>query len=269
MSDWGATGSGSTNNGLTSAGDMANAVHAGMDLEMPGGQFYTPLLLSAAVANGTIKANELENMARRILTSMVKVGIMDIPQPTGHANANATSVEHAAIAEHIAAAAAVLLQNKNATLPLRPADRLAVIGPAAACEAPEPSFGFGWPPTIGCIGAGGGSGGVAVLAGQVPTIATALQRRSAHAVAFANGTSDLDRATHIARDADVAVVVVGTSSSEGSDRASLQLPPDQLRYLSAVAGVQPATVVVVMAPGAVAMGGCKGCYFLVFVPTIR
>jgi hypothetical protein len=156
---------------------MRNAVAAGMDLEMPGGGFYTPALLGAAVGNGTVPAAAVDAMALRILAAMVAAGLMDTPQPSGRASANATSAGHDALAVTIAAAAAVLLKNERGALPLRAADRLAVVGPAAACLAPPPAFGFGWPPTVGCLGAGGGSGGVAVLPGQAPSILAALGGR--------------------------------------------------------------------------------------------
>ncbi|WP_369252746.1 glycoside hydrolase family 3 C-terminal domain-containing protein [Geodermatophilus amargosae] len=61
---------------------------------------------------------------------------------------------------------------------------------------------------------------------------------------------ELARAVHLARGADVAVVVVGTSEdveSEGSDRTSLALPGRQDELVRAVAAVNPRTVVVVNA----------------------
>ena len=63
---------------------------------------------------------------------------------------------------------------------------------------------------------------------------------------------DIQAAVMAARSADVAVVVVSTTSSEGSDRKDLSLGKwDAL--VAAVATAQPRTVVVVRAPGAVTM----------------
>jgi beta-glucosidase len=59
---------------------------------------------------------------------------------------------------------------------------------------------------------------------------------------------ELERAVALARDADVAVVVVGTTEeveSEGFDRDSLALPGRQDELVRRVAGVNPRTVVVV------------------------
>ncbi len=59
-----------------------------------------------------------------------------------------------------------------------------------------------------------------------------------------------ERAVTAARDADVAVVVVGLDGeweTEGRDRDTLDLPGRQVELLEAVAGAQPRTVVVVLA----------------------
>lgn len=66
----------------------------------------------------------------------------------------------------------------------------------------------------------------------------------------------LDEAVALAANADVAVVVVGTTDeweTEGVDREHLDLPGDQDALVRAVAAAAPATVVVVNAGGPVAM----------------
>jgi beta-glucosidase len=60
-------------------------------------------------------------------------------------------------------------------------------------------------------------------------------------------------ATEAARAADVAIVVVNMASSEGMDRASLDLPGDQNALVTAVAAANRQTVVVLNTPGAVTM----------------
>jgi beta-glucosidase len=55
-------------------------------------------------------------------------------------------------------------------------------------------------------------------------------------------------ATTLASQSDVAVVVVGCNASEGSDRTSLSLDGNQDALISAVAGVNTKTIVVVYAP---------------------
>ena len=66
----------------------------------------------------------------------------------------------------------------------------------------------------------------------------------------------IDEAVEIARQADVAVIVVGTNAaleSEGFDRADLRLPGMQDALVSAVSAVNPRTVVVVNAGAPVEM----------------
>eukprot|EP01124_Arcella_intermedia_P035261 TRINITY_DN8933_c0_g1_i1.p1 TRINITY_DN8933_c0_g1~~TRINITY_DN8933_c0_g1_i1.p1 ORF type:complete len:742 (-),score=99.26 TRINITY_DN8933_c0_g1_i1:33-2258(-) len=62
--------------------------------------------------------------------------------------------------------------------------------------------------------------------------------------------SNVTVATKMAAGADVAICVLATTSSEGSDRENLKLPDDQVAICSAVAAVQK-TVAVIITPGAV------------------
>ena len=65
-----------------------------------------------------------------------------------------------------------------------------------------------------------------------------------------------DRAVAAARDADVAIVVVGTNDeweTEGSDRNSMHLPGDQDDLVAAVAAANPRTVAVINAGSPVSM----------------
>lgn len=69
-----------------------------------------------------------------------------------------------------------------------------------------------------------------------------------------DGTAELERAVRAAREADVAVVVVGTTTaeeSEGADRERLSLPGRQDELVRAVAAANPRTVVVVNSGGPV------------------
>ncbi|WP_437753758.1 beta-glucosidase [Sorangium sp. So ce1389] len=70
------------------------------------------------------------------------------------------------------------------------------------------------------------------------------------------GDEELARAVELARSSDVAIVVVGTTEaieSEGFDRSSLALPGRQDELVSAVAAVNPRTIVLVNSGGPVTM----------------
>jgi beta-glucosidase len=95
---------------------------------------------------------------------------------------------------------------------------------------------------VGSAAAAGGGGGVSFQLGLQPP----------------HGTDDegIERSVALARDADVAIVVVGTTAeveSEGFDRSSLSLPGRQDELVRRVVEVNPATVVVVNAGAPVLM----------------
>jgi beta-glucosidase len=95
---------------------------------------------------------------------------------------------------------------------------------------------------VGSAAAAGGGGGVSFQLGLQPP----------------HGTDDeeIERSVALAREADVALVVVGTTAeveSEGFDRSSLSLPGRQDELVRRVAEVNPATVVVVNAGAPVLM----------------
>jgi beta-glucosidase len=95
---------------------------------------------------------------------------------------------------------------------------------------------------VGSAEAAGGGGGVSFQLGLQPPHAT--------------DDEEIERAVALARDADVAIVVVGTTAeveSEGFDRSSLALPGRQDELVRRVAEVNPTTVVVVNAGAPVLM----------------
>lgn len=83
---------------------------------------------------------------------------------------------------------------------------------------------------------------------------------------YASG-DDIQAAVNLARSADVAIVVVATSSSEGGDRKDLSLGKWDA-IAAAVTAAQPHTVVVVRAPGAATMPWATqaGAIVLQFMP---
>lgn len=122
VSDWGATHS------------VVDAANAGLDLEMPSGEHFGPLLVQA-VREGKVKMSTIDDKVRRILRAMFVVGLIDpsfaprVPAPLGP-----ESAEHKLLARRMARESAVLLKNDGRILPIRPhaLRRVAVIGPNAA-----------------------------------------------------------------------------------------------------------------------------------------
>ena len=119
MSDWGAV-------------HETDVVQAGNDLEMPKGDFMRVRRLKAALAKGTVTQVAVDDSVRRILRTIIRVGLLDGPLHPDPAEVN--SPAHAALALKVAEEGIVLLKNHRSLLPL---DRehissIAVIGEPAS-----------------------------------------------------------------------------------------------------------------------------------------
>jgi beta-glucosidase len=107
-------------------------------------------------------------------------------------------------------------------------------------------------------------GAVQLTEGETATLTVEYRRENASSMAglrigMAPPTlvDDIDHASALAADADVAVVIVGLTGeweSEGHDRRDLELPGAQVALIRAVAWANPNTVVVVNAGSPIRMG---------------
>ena len=229
--DWGFTGF--VQSDFVATHSTVPSVKAGLDLEMPTGE-YLGAPLRAAVRRGQVPMSALNRMVSLRFTEMFRQGIFDRPVTKTPIPVDA----HGKTAQAIAAAGSVLLRNEGALLPLD-ASRLksiAVVGPYSTSA------------TTG----GGGSSKVDPLR----TISPLVGIRSAagkDVQVLTPSDATASAAAAVAGRADVAVVVVGDAESEGKDRPSLSLPPGQDSFISAVAAANPNTVVVVHAGAPVLM----------------
>jgi len=227
VSDWGAVH------------DRVASLKGGLDLEMPGPQDTRVKAVIEAVKSGELEESVLDESVRRIL------GIIAKAQETPKGGAFDINAHHE-LAHQIANEGMVLLKNEG-LLPLKEPQHIAVIGHSAQ----EAHF------------QGGGSSHINPTKVTVPFVA--LQEAAGDAeLTFAEGypaddsfRQDLiDQAAAIAQTADVAVLYVALPSyieSEGYDRAHLDLTPQQVALIKAVAAVQPNTVVVLNNGAPVAM----------------
>lgn len=205
------------------------SANAGLDMEMPGATYFGSL--GTVIGSGSVAQTRLDDMALRILTTLFRVGILDDP-PSGTLTSNVNASAHAALAQRAATSGITLLKNKNDLLPLDSSKKIAVIG---APGHAAPAF--------------GGGGSAEVVPPYVVSPFTQIQLRSGNTVTYTNGTSS--QAALAAAAADVAIVFALVTSTEGADRPSLSLGVDAL--VSAVAAVNPNTIVVLNVPGAVLM----------------
>ena len=102
---------------------------AGLDVEMPGAEFFGDAL-AEAVAAGSVPLPLIDDKVLRILTPMFSQGLFDIPQQ-GRADSNVTSDRHAALARTLAASGTVLLKNAPGVLPFVNPASILVVGDAA------------------------------------------------------------------------------------------------------------------------------------------
>lgn len=207
----------------------------GMDMEMPYGVFYG-LPLKAAVLAGTVSEQTLDDMVQRILQQEFRFGLFNNKQK-GSYQAFASTDEHVMVAADVAAEGAVLLKNEGRLLPLTSAvGKIAVIGLDAA-DASE-SRGFGSAMVAGT--------------GTVTPLQGIQDRAGSVAVTYTDG-EDVNKATQVAQDADVAIVYVARGSAEGLDQSSLDLSSSQNDLIAAVAQHNPNTLVVLNTGSAVTM----------------
>jgi beta-glucosidase len=116
MSDWGATHS------------AAPAIRAGLDLEMPKAEQFTPAAIHSGLATKKIEPDQLDEMVRRQLRAIVALHLDE--DATLHPEAIDT-LEHRALNRETARSGFVLLKNDGGILPLDRSKlrRVAVVGP--------------------------------------------------------------------------------------------------------------------------------------------
>jgi beta-glucosidase len=237
VSDWEATHS------------TVKAANAGLDMEMPGEDFFGKDLRKA-VAGGQVSIARLDDMCHRILRSMFAAGVVDHPMVRSVVD----PFQGREDARHIAEESIVLLKNDAGMLPLKAGARKIVL--------------IGGHADVGVL-SGGGSAQVDAPGGDAVTHEPnrgwqkpvyfpsspmkAIQRLAAGAeVIFVSG-SDKAEAARAAQGADAAIVFATQPMSEGHDPATLSLPDGQDELIASVAAANPHTVVVLETGGPVSM----------------
>jgi beta-glucosidase len=222
VSDWGAVD------------DRAEALAAGMELEMPGDGGAGDAEIVEAVRAGRLDPAVLDRAVERILTLHARV--VEGRRPGAQVDAAA----HHALARRVAGEGIVLLRNEGAVLPLPRAGRIAFLGAFAR----RPRY------------QGGGSSHIRPT--RLDTAHEAAVRLLAghgevtYAPGYDPATETVDaeqirEARRAAAAADAAVVFIGLTDrfeSEGFDRRHLRIPDNHVALLEAVAEVQPRLAVV-------------------------
>lgn len=214
--------------------DGVKGVNAGMDVEMPLDQQYTPEKLNPALESGEISIDQIDVMVRRVVrTKLLYITNTDSQE---YADEILASEEHQQLALEVAEKSMVLLKNDNDILPLSVAEieSLAVIGELADSDHTGDRGSSGTHPPY------------------IITILDGLQDYSngSFEVIYNDGT-DIESAIQTAERADAVVYVVGYKSEdegeyitsgdpevapenqwgEGGDRPNLFLKPHDQNLL--------------------------------------
>lgn len=228
------------------------ALSAGIDVELPSPDAY--LTLAAQVRDGRMPQATLDRAVGRVLAQKEELGLLDADFSTPPTSVDLDSPAHRAIAARLAEESVVLLSN-DGLLPLEHggARRIAVIGPNAdSAEALMGCYSFvnhvlAHHPEV--------PAGIAL-----PTVLDGLREEFPDAVIThtvgcdieSPNRSGIDAAVADARDADVAIVVVGDRAGlfgrgtvgEGNDVESLDLPGIQRDLVAAVVATGTPVVLV-------------------------
>jgi beta-glucosidase len=205
---------------------------AGLDLEMPSGKYFGDALKDA-VQSGQVPMSVIDDKLIRRFRTMMQFGLFDNPSAPKAIPAQEDGAEACRIAEE----GMVLLKNDGPELPLNTDNihSIAIIGPYAAKA----------------ITGGGGSSHVLPLYTVEPVDGIQQRAGTNVEVKFDEGTN-IDEAVSLAKNADVAIVMVGDHETEGRDH-SISLAGKQDELVAAIAAANPHTIVVLKTGTAVLM----------------
>ena len=243
--EWGYDGAVVTDWG--GSNDHVEGVREGSTLEMPCPGFGSAKRLMQAVEEG------------RLLESAVDARVDELLELVFTTNAAVKAAPkrfdrdaHHALARRAAAESVVLLKNEDDLLPLKPGQRVALIGDFAQTPRYQ------------------GAGSSSVNATRVDNLKDAAEADDITLAGFCagyerSGTPNpafVEEAAALARKADVVVLCMGldeSSESEGLDRSHICIPENQKQLLEAVEQANENLVVVLSAGSVVETGWVSRC----------
>lgn len=251
---------------------VAQAVAAGIDVvAISKGTVFSNAL--QAVKQGLLPEAQIDRALARSLTLRFRLGMFDPPERVPWTKISPSALgspEHVALAREASGASLVLLKNERPAhradpaplLPLnrRRLDSIAVLGFYAnrlelgTVHSAEPAQ-----PIVSVLAGIRNHVGARVLVRSAPWFDPDAKQRSARLkpdALAADQKAAVEAAVNAAARSDVAVVVLGLSARneyEGKDRLTLDLPKDQQDFVEKIVAVNPATVVVLINGGCLAV----------------
>lgn len=218
----------------------ALALHAGIDIDMVGNAYARGL--PVALERGTVTMEMIDQAVRRVLTLKAKLGLFEHPFPpeADAAEREARLAAGRALAREAATKSIMLLKNERDLLPLKPNQRVALIGPVAGAD--------------GLLGAWHAAGKEVKAVSIREALHAALP---AGTLSIAKGVdlegddvSGISEAVRVARAADVVVLSLGEPelwTGEAASRGQIELTGRQRELAEAVLDVGKPTVVLLTA----------------------
>jgi beta-glucosidase len=207
-------------------------IDAGLELEMPSSYGDGKKAIVEALENGSLSEESLDRAAERMLKIILKA------VESNRDDLDYDKAEHHQLARKIAADSMVLLKNKDSVLPLAKAEKLGVVGSFAK----NPRF------------QGGGSSNINPY--QIDNAYDELKQYTEQELSYAEGyavENDSDNqklikeAKEMVEKVDKVIVFAGLPDryeSEGYDRDTLEMPPNQNHLIEELAEVNENIVVV-------------------------
>jgi beta-glucosidase len=239
------------------------ALTAGVDMDMADDNYER--LIPDLVKSGKLPESVVDEAVRRVLRVKIKAGLFEHPyadparEKTDILNPESLQTERKMAQESM-----VLLQNNHDLLPLKKGQTVAVIGPLADDKASQLGSWAGngqaqdaVTPLEGIV-AKLGKGHVLYSKGvDIPPLEKGLaagvaapapiSATGAAGVETSNKPASIEDAVSAARKADTVILFVGElagMTGEASSRASLDLPGDQMKLISAVLATKKPVVMV-------------------------
>ena len=243
--EWGYDGAVVTDWG--GSNDHVEGVREGSTLEMPCPGFGSAKRLMQAVEEGRLPESAVDARVDELLELVFTTDAAVKAAPKRF-----DRDAHHALARRAAAESVVLLKNEDDLLPLKPGQRVALIGDFAQTPRYQ------------------GAGSSSVNATRVDNLKDAAEADDITLAGFCagyerSGTPNpafVEEAAALARKADVVVLCMGldeSSESEGLDRSHICIPENQKQLLEAVAQANENLVVVVSAGSVVETGWVSRC----------
>ncbi|MDQ2719879.1 MAG: glycoside hydrolase family 3 C-terminal domain-containing protein [Bacteroidota bacterium] len=230
---------------------VAQSLNAGCDFSDKEFMDYIP----AAVKKGLLSEERLNDALYRVLINRFRLGEFDPPSMVPYSKISPDvigSAEHRELALKTAQESIVLLTNKNQILPLdkNKIKTIAVIGPHADLFTAGGYSGRVTNPVTPMQGIKNRmSPGTKILYVKGCEI---IARKDTTETLVANTKEDFQKAANAAKNAEVAILFVGTTlavEAEGKDRTSLGLPGKQEELIKRVLAANPRTIVVELNAG--------------------